>query len=327
LTSEQADRVWPAALAAIFGSALVGLMPLSARLLYEEGLDAPSMLFWRFGVALLALSLIAHLRGLDLRRAWRAGAWRISLLGATLGAAQTLCFWESIKTLDTSIAELLFYTYPAVTLLLDRVVAKQPIRPLAVCCIAAILFGAGLITAPGLRTGALDVRGLLWAAPAPLIYSVYLAINVRLLRRHPAAIGAASLFAGIFVTFGVAAVIDGLTLPPSVPGWLLVVFIGLGPGALWMILFTYSVPRLGAASFAILANTELVTVVAIGVLALGEPVTPGRAVGAGLILAGILVHALSRRYAPHPGPLPARGESAEDVDGGSLSPSPGRGTG
>src|SRR5579863_7508310 len=163
-------RMWPAAFAAISGSALVGLMPLSARLLYAAGLDAPSMLFWRFGLALLALVVIARLRRLDLRRAWLTGAWRVSLLGATLGAAQTLCFWESIKSLDTSIAELLFYTYPAITLVLDRAVAKEPIRPLAVFCIAAVLLGAGLITGPGLRAGALDIRGLLWAAPAPLIY-------------------------------------------------------------------------------------------------------------------------------------------------------------
>src|SRR5215216_6369014 len=66
--------------------------------------------------------------------------------GGTLGAAQTLCFWESLKTLETSIAVLLFYTYPAVTLVLDRVLFGQPIRPLAVACILVILLGAGLIT-------------------------------------------------------------------------------------------------------------------------------------------------------------------------------------
>src|SRR5581483_2446558 len=100
-------------LAAVGGSAMVGLMPLMARLLYADGFSAPSMLFWRFTVALLALALIARLRRLDIRGEWRAGAWRIALLGGTLGAAQTLCFWESLKTLDTSVAELLFYTYPA----------------------------------------------------------------------------------------------------------------------------------------------------------------------------------------------------------------------
>ena len=321
------NRLLPAAAAAIFGSALVGLMPLSARLLYADGLGAPSMLFWRFVLALLALGVVARTRGLRLLPAWRAGAWRISLLGATLGAVQTLCFWESIKTLDTSIAELLFYTYPAITLVLERAVAKQPIRPVAVFCIAAILLGAGLITGPGLRAGALDLRGLLWAAPAPLIYSAYLAINVRLLGRHPPLVGAASLFAGMLLTFGTAAAIAGLDVPHSTEGWLIVVFIGLGPGALWILLFTYSVPRLGASSFAILANAELITVVAIGVLVLGEPVTPARAAGGILILAGIVTRALSARTAPHPSPLPASGEREKSVDARSLSPLAGRGTG
>jgi drug/metabolite transporter (DMT)-like permease len=84
-----------------------------------------------------------------------------------------------------------------------------------------------------------------------------------------------------------------------------VLFVALGPGALTMTLFSYSVPRLGAPSFAILANTELVTVVAIGVLVLGEAMTPSRATGGALIVAGILSHALSRRPAPKPDPRPS----------------------
>src|SRR5260221_14707691 len=99
-----ATRSWPAALAAVTGSGLVGVMPLVALELYAAGLSAPSMLFWRYVLALLALAIAAWAIGLDLPRAWRDGAWRIALLGATLGAAQTLCFWESLKTLETSIA-------------------------------------------------------------------------------------------------------------------------------------------------------------------------------------------------------------------------------
>src|SRR6185312_7685700 len=109
-----------------------------------------------------------------------SGAWRIVLLGATLGAGQTLCFWESIKTLETSIAVLLFYTYPAVTVALDRLVFKQRARPRSLVCIGAILLGASLITGPGLHSGTLDPRGLAWALPAPLLYAAYLAINVRI---------------------------------------------------------------------------------------------------------------------------------------------------
>ncbi len=67
-----------------------------------------------------------------------------------------------------------------------------------------------------------------------------------------------------------------------------------------MTLFTYSVPRLGASSFAILANTELVVVVSIGVLVLGEAMTPWRAVGGALIVAGIVAHVLGAGRSPTP---------------------------
>ncbi len=293
-----APRWWPAALAAVSGSAMVGVMPLVARQLYADGLSASSMLFWRYSLALVALALALRAVHLELRQTWRSGAWRVALLGATLGAAQTLCFWESLKTLETSIAVLLFYTYPAVTLALDRLFFKEPIRPLAVFCIAIILGGAGLITAPGLHGGTIDLRGLLWALPSPLVYALYLAINARLLRRYPPLVGAFGLFAGMAVTFGLAAGFIGLDVPSSSTGWLLLLFIALGPGALTMTLFSYSVPRLGAGSFAILSNAELVTVVLIGVLVLGEAVTAGRAIGGALIVAGILTHALSRGAAP-----------------------------
>jgi drug/metabolite transporter (DMT)-like permease len=304
-----ATRVWPAALAAISGSAMVGVMPLVARRLYAEGLSAPSMLFWRYSLALVVLALAATAVGLDLRQAWRGGAWRIALVGATLGAAQTLCFWESLKTLETSIAVLLFYTYPAVTLALDRLVFKEPIRPLAILCIAIILGGAGLITGPGLRGGTIDLRGLAWAVPSPLVYALYLAINARLLRRHQPLVGAFGLFTGMAVTFGLVAGFAGLDVPSNSSGWMLLLFIALGPGALTMTLFSFSVPRLGASGFAILANTELVTVVLIGVLVLGEAFTTARAIGGAMIVAGILTHALAPLRAPtlprlRRGPLP-----------------------
>jgi drug/metabolite transporter (DMT)-like permease len=304
VTADRATRVWPAALAAASGSGLVGVMPLLARHLYAAGIDVPSMLVWRYALALVPLGIALRLARLDLRAAWRAGAWQIALIGATLGAAQTLCFWQSIKTLDTSVAELLFYTYPALTLGIERLVFGHRIRPLAVLCVALILGGAGFITAPGLHAGMLDPRGLAWALPSPLIYSVYLLVTASLLRRHPPLVGAVCLYLGLTATFGLGALFTGLDLPGGEPTWWLLLLVALGPGALTVTLFSYSVPRLGPSSYAIIANAEVVTVVSIGVVVLGEPVTAARAVGGGLIVAGILIRALSlRRPAARPGPV------------------------
>ena len=289
--------MWRAALAAVCGSALVGTMPMFALHIYAAGIGATSMLFWRYGIALVLMGGVAAAMGINIGREWRGGGWRIALVGASLGAAQTLCFWESIKTLETSVAVLIFYTYPAVTLLLDRIVFRQKVRPVAWACVAAILLGAGLITGPGLRAGALDPRGLAWALPSPLIYSLYLAFNARLLRRHPPLVGAGFLYIGMWFTFGIAAAVLGLDAPATPGTWLLLLFVAIGPSALTTTLFSYAVPRLGAGSYAIVANVELVTVVSIGMLVLGETVNPGRLAGAALVVAGIVVHGLSRTYA------------------------------
>jgi drug/metabolite transporter (DMT)-like permease len=90
-------RLWPAVLAAVSGSVMVGFMPWIARHLYVDGLSAPSMLFWRYVLALAALVIVARAIGLDLRAAGRRGAWKVVLVGMTLGTAQTLCFWQSLR--------------------------------------------------------------------------------------------------------------------------------------------------------------------------------------------------------------------------------------
>jgi hypothetical protein len=99
-----APRLWPAVLAAVSGSVMVGFMPWIARHLYADGLSAPSTLFWRYVLALAALIVAARAIGLDLRAAWRRGTWKVVLVGMTLGTAQTLCFWQSLKTLETGIS-------------------------------------------------------------------------------------------------------------------------------------------------------------------------------------------------------------------------------
>jgi len=310
------SRLWPAALAAVAGSVMVGFMPILARHLYADGIDPPSMLLWRYAIALPALAIAAAATRLDVTAAWRGGAWRIALVGATLGAGQTICFWESIQTLDTSVAVLLFYTYPALTLVVDRALFKRPIRVPAALCVAIILVGAGFITLPGLRAGTIDLRGLAWAIPSPLIYTFYLAANSVLLRRQPPLAGALCLYLGMVLTFGATCLYQGLDAPREPDTWLVMLFVALGPGALTITLFSYSVPILGPSSYAIIANLELVTVVTVGVSLLGEPMSSERAVGGALIVAGIVGYGLIAKpeRAPSlstPGGGEGRGEAGD----------------
>jgi drug/metabolite transporter (DMT)-like permease len=150
-----------------------------------------------------------------------------------------------------------------------------------------------------LHGSGLDPRGLMWILPSPVTYALYLSANSVLMRPHPPLIGAVFLYLGLITIFGVASLILGLDIPTSLNTWLLLAMIALGPGALTVALFCYSVPRLGpTSSYAVIANCELVTVILVGVVALGESVTAARATGAGLILCGILLHGFFCRLNP-----------------------------
>ena len=54
-------------------------------------------------------------------------------------------------------------------------------------------------------------------------------------------------------------------------------------------------PRLGPTTYAIIANCELLTVVVVGVVVLGEKLTPTSALGGGLMVVGIVLHGWVRK--------------------------------
>jgi drug/metabolite transporter (DMT)-like permease len=232
---------------------------------------------------------------LRLGAALRQGAWRIALVGASLGAAQTLCYFQSLHWLDTGIAVLLFYTFPVVALGVERFCFKQHVALSVLLCVIVIFMGAALIAVPGLHNGTIDPRGVAWAVPGPIIYAFYLAANARLLGRHPPVIGAVFLYGGLVTAYLGAVLWLGASLPISVPGWLSLAFLALDPGAVAAIAQSYSMPRLGPPTYAIIANCELVTAVLVGATVLGEKPSPTSALGGGLILAGILLHGSVRK--------------------------------
>ncbi len=176
---------------------------------------------------------------------------------------------------------LLFYTFLVVTLGVERFLFKQRVAPAALLCVIVILAGAALIAGPGLQNGTIDRRGLGWAVPGPVIYAFYLAANARLMARHPPLIGAGFLYGGLAAAYLGAALWLGASLPRSMPGWLSLAFLALGPGAVAAVSQSYSMPRLGPATYAIIANCELVTVVVVGATVLGEKLTPTQALGGG----------------------------------------------
>jgi DME family drug/metabolite transporter len=97
------------------------------------------------------------------------------------------------------------------------------------------------------------------------------------------------------VAFGIGALVLAPVLAVSGAGWLLsaggvalAVFLGVVPTAVAYVLFARGLRRLSASETATLTLAEPLTAGLLGALVLAEQLTAASAVGAGLVLAGML---------------------------------------
>ena len=280
---------------AAFGSICVGTVPFLVRSLQTSGIDTVSLLFWRYVFGTLMLIPLAawSARGIQPR----SGSAVTGLYACGLwGAIQSFAYYKAIESVATSVAATIFFAYPIFTLILDRYLLKVDVPRSTVIAVTAIFFGVTLTSLPQLSGDRLAVQGLVLAALTPILYALYITYSYGLTRRLPAFVAAALIYGGQLTAFGAAVAVYGLTWPATIEEWLLVASIGTFGGAVQIASFAYALPRLSASGYAVIVSLELVTVVIIGVVALGEKLTTQSMLGVALVLSGVLLDRLMRAW-------------------------------
>jgi drug/metabolite transporter (DMT)-like permease len=259
-----------------------GSMGVFARLAYGSGMDVPSLLLLRFAVATVLLcSMLSS--GLCARPKGRSLALLV-LMGA-VGAGQAFCYFTALAHVSAGFAALLLYTYPALVALLSWLVLKQPPSGSQIACVAMSLAGTVLIIG---RAGGSDVLGIGFGLLAALAYAVYIMVGSRL----PAEVdpmGATAVITGVSALGYLSLVpVKGFHPPGTGTGALAVVGIAVVCTVLAMVWFFAGLKRVGPVRASVLATVEPLCAVLLGAAALGETITPARALG-GMLIAGAVV--------------------------------------
>jgi drug/metabolite transporter (DMT)-like permease len=283
-----------AAAAAALGSVLVGTVPYFAIGLYQAGMDVASVLVWRYWIALAVLVPMAWWTSPGLRSEWAAAGRGLFLNGMILGVAQTYTYFRAVQTVPSSVVITVFFAYPIVMLALDRWLFAIRVRWPSMMAAGFILAGALLAGWPSLGLGNADPVGILCALATPLIYVAYLGVAYRFTRRGSPFMTASAIYLGMGCGYAALAGLLGIRLPANFGEWQVLVTIALVGGVIQIAALAYALPRLSAGRYSIVVSLELVTVVLIGVLLLGERLTPVQFGGIGLVAVGILADRLMR---------------------------------
>lgn len=276
---------------AIFGSAIgYSHLPTLGKLALADGVRVLPMVAWRF---ILASAVLWLFIGVTRRAAPPRDRWPALLaLGALYGVNAT-AYLASLQWVSASLASLVFFTYPAVVIVLAAVFLGEPLtRPRVTATLLAIAGCALIIGVEGNRG---EPIGVLLILMSVVFVAVYILMGQAALRDLPAhGAAAVSLLATAALTTLAALLTGGLALGGGARGTLLVALMALISTAIPVTLLLAGIRDLGAGQAAIYATVEPLLAVSIAALILGERIAPLQYVGGAVLLSGILWLRLQR---------------------------------
>ena len=272
----------------IFVSAVgFGLMPIFALYAYRCGMNVPTLLFFRFGLA--AIILFAYIKGNKM--AWRMPRreWiGVAFLGMVLYTLQATLYFSAVQYIPASLAALILYVYPVLVAFLAVVTAHEPLSWQTLAPSLVSLLGVALVLGAPLENP--DHFGLLLAFGAAVVYSVYIVLGRRIAAHVPPLLASAAISAFAALSFLIYGGFTGalqFMLPKE--AWLVVAGIVLFSTILAMGAFFVGIARIGSTRAAILSTIEPVITIAFSVVLFGETMSWLQGLGAMLILAGTIL--------------------------------------
>jgi drug/metabolite transporter (DMT)-like permease len=274
-----------------------GCRPLFARLAFADGITpALAGLLTLAPTALLCLpSTIRFLRSGAAGAGNRAGPlW--ALAAGIFVALGSLAYMHALGALPVATTTVIYFSYPLFVVLLGWLIGG--VRPSGAMLGAAALITAGCasIVAPGVGAGA-PASALLIAFAAPLSYAILLLLLAHRLASLPLFPRVGLITLGASLVLAPASGIGGFETLRDLgrAGWIGVAGLVVVCGFVPQLTTTLGVPRAGPDRAAIAGGLELVTALAVGWLALGEPMALREVAGALAIAMAVLLAQRSRR--------------------------------
>lgn len=284
-------------LCAIGAAVCYGTNPLGALNLYAEGMNTPSVLFYRFGLAWVIIAAVMLFKVVS--RKERLGvSWpefrTLTALGL-LFIGSSLTLYLSFHHMPAGVASTILFTYPVMTAVIMLIFFRERIRFATMASILLSLAGVLLLYWSD-SGGTLSILGVVLVLVSALTYALYIIV----VDKSPLAMSSFKInfYVLFYCAAGMAlfALLSGqpLQLPPTPRAWLWVGWLAVVPAIMALVMMVYAAKYLGSTPTAILGALEPTTAVLIGIFVFGEPFGPRLLVGIVLILAAVVIIVLSK---------------------------------
>ena len=288
------NRKFIGTLAGIAAAICYGTNPLGALKLYAEGMQTNSVLFYRFGLAWVIISLVMLFRKESLKVTWKEFRALTGL--GLLFIVSSLTLYLSFHYMAAGVASTILFTYPVMTAVIMAVFFHERITWSTVVSLLLSRVGVTLLYW-SYNAGALSTVGVILVLASALSYALYIiVVNRSDLQMSSFKINFYVLMycaLGMLVYSWIAGL--PLILPQNAVSWFYVGWLALVPAIFALVLMVYAAKYVGSTTTAILGALEPLTAVLIGIFVFQEAFTLNLAIGIVLILAAVVIIAAAKK--------------------------------
>jgi len=275
-----------------------GTNPLGALSLYGEGINANSVLFYRFSLAAIILGGLMLVQRKSLR-VTRKELSILACLGILFGIS-SLSLFTSFHFIDAGIASTLLFIYPVMVAVIMAVFFREKISIVTFLSILLALGGIALLYQNDGGTP-LNTVGVILVMLSSLTYAIYIIIvnKSSLLMSSVKLTFYVLLFCMLTIT--VHSFTDQnnhLQLLTTPFMWMWALMLALVPTIISLIMMVKAVHIIGSTPTAIMGALEPLTAVIIGVTIFGELFTMRLGTGILMILLAVILIIVGKTFKP-----------------------------
>ncbi len=280
---ESGSNPWLGAAFALLSAMTISLTLVLVRMTYDTGAGALAVNTARAVAFAAFLYAFLRLRGLSagLPKGPRLTTW---LLGALM-CVELYGLFAAVQYIAVSLAALIFYTYPMLTLLITRFTSGERITPLRIAALVTAFAGLALVLQAQVESP--DWRGLAWASAATIAFAGVVILSERTLQgRDSRVVTFHMILAAAAILVGASALFWPLDWPAALGGWLALLAASVTFAIATMSLFA-AIQAIGPLRTAVIDNTAPVWAIGFAMLLLGESLAPLQWLGAALVIGAV----------------------------------------
>lgn len=280
----------------ILSAIIFGCMPLMAKTIYAQGVNAISLVLLRNVLALPVFYLLLRIKNIKVCPE-KGALKRITLLGLYGSVLTPALLFYSYNYISSGTATTLHFVYPVFVLLGCALFFHDKIGWVKGCCVLFCSLGMLCFYTPGEGT---QFFGMALAIVSGIAYAAYIVYLDKsgLGKENPFKIGfGMAVICTLMLGSGVM-LTGHLTLPKSLFSWILCFCFALAIMVGAVVLFQMGAAIIGPQRAAILSTFEPITGIVIGILVFHEPFGLKTALGSTMIIAAVvLLTAFDRKEA------------------------------